>query len=49
MKKIYYLSRITFITKFAYIKAFWFNSFGTAVSILIYYFLWKLYFSLKMI
>ncbi|WP_349944470.1 ABC-2 family transporter protein [Lacrimispora sp. BS-2] len=41
MKKIYYLLRITFITKFAYIKAFWFNLFGTIVSILIYYFLWK--------
>lgn len=41
MKKLYYLIRMTFQTKFAYIKAFWFNIFGTAVSILIYYFLWK--------
>ena len=41
MKKLYYLIRITFQTKFAYIKAFWFNIFGTAVSILIYYFLWR--------
>lgn len=40
-KKLYYLIRITFQTKFAYIKAFWFNIFGTTVSILIYYFLWK--------
>ncbi|OUP66636.1 hypothetical protein B5F13_02680 [Drancourtella sp. An177] len=41
MKKFYYLMRMAFMTKFAYIKAFWFNIFGTAVSILIYYFLWK--------
>lgn len=41
MKKLCYLIKITFQTKFAYIKAFWFNIFGTAVSILIYYFLWK--------
>ena len=41
MKKLCYLIRMTFQTKFAYIKAFWFNIFGTAVSILIYYFLWK--------
>lgn len=41
MGKLYYLIRVTFMTKFAYIKAFWFNVFGTAVSILIYYFLWK--------
>lgn len=41
MAKLYYLIRVTFMTKFAYIKAFWFNIFGTAVSILIYYFLWK--------
>lgn len=41
LKKLYYLIRMTFQTKFAYRKAFWFNIFGTAVSILIYYFLWK--------
>lgn len=41
MKKFYYLIRMSFMIKFAYIKAFWFNIFGTAVSILIYYFLWK--------
>jgi ABC-2 type transport system permease protein len=40
MEKFYYMVRITFMTKFAYIKAFWFNFFSTAVSILIYYFLW---------
>ena len=41
MKKLYYLLRMTIKTKFSYIKAFWINIFGTAVSILIYYFLWK--------
>ena len=41
MEKLYCLIRVAFQTKFAYIKAFWFNIFGTAVSILIYYFLWK--------
>ena len=41
MKKLYYLIKMTFQIKFAYMKAFWFNIFGTAVSILIYYFLWK--------
>lgn len=41
MKKLFYLIKMTFQTKFAYIKAFWFNIFGTSVSILIYYFLWK--------
>ena len=41
MDKLYCLIRVAFQTKFAYIKAFWFNIFGTAVSILIYYFLWK--------
>ena len=41
MEKLYCLIRVAFQTKFAYIKAFWFNIFGTTVSILIYYFLWK--------
>lgn len=41
MGKMIALIRVTFMTKIAYIKAFWFNIFGTAVSILIYYFLWK--------
>lgn len=47
MKKFFYLIRIAFMTKFAYIKAFWFNIFGTAVSILIYYFLWKYVFQTR--
>lgn len=41
MGKMFALIRVTFMTKMAYIRAFWFNIFGTAVSILIYYFLWK--------
>lgn len=45
MKKICALIRVTFMTKISYIRAFWFNIFGTAISILIYYFLWKYVFS----
>lgn len=44
MNKFTYLVRMTFLTKFAYIKAFWFNVAGTAASIFIYYFLWKFVF-----
>lgn len=44
MKKFFYLVRMTFLTKFAYMKAFWFNVAGTAASIFIYYFLWKIVF-----
>lgn len=38
--KFYSLVKITFLTKFAYVKAFWFNMLGTLVSIVVYYFLW---------
>lgn len=41
MQKFYTLVRMTFLSKFAYMKAFWFNIAGTATSIFIYYFLWK--------
>ena len=41
MRKFYYLVKMTFLTKFAYMKAFWFDIAGTAASIVIYYFLWQ--------
>ena len=41
MRKFYYLVKMTFLTKFAYMKAFWFDIAGTATSIVIYYFLWQ--------
>lgn len=44
MKKIGCLIKMTFLTKFAYIKAFWLNVAGTIASIFIYYFLWKFVF-----
>lgn len=44
MKKTGCLIRMTFLTKFAYMKAFWLNVAGTIASIFIYYFLWKFVF-----
>ncbi|MDD2981077.1 MAG: ABC-2 family transporter protein [Hespellia sp.] len=44
MKKMKELVRMTFLTKFAYMKAFWFNVLGTGASIVIYYFLWQFVF-----
>lgn len=44
MDKFYYLVRMTFLTKFAYVKAFWLNIAGTFASIIIYYFLWQFVF-----
>lgn len=44
MRTFLYLVRMTFLTKFAYMKAFWFNAAGTAASIFIYYFLWQFVF-----
>lgn len=41
MRKFYYLVKMTFLTKYAYMKAFWFDIAGTAASIVIYYFLWQ--------
>lgn len=43
-KKFYYLIKMTFKTKFAYVKAFWINILGTFTSIIIYYFLWRFIF-----
>lgn len=45
MKKFTYVVRLTFLTKFAYMKAFWFDIVGTMVSIIIYYFLWQFVFA----
>lgn len=45
MGTLYYLVKMTFLTKFAYIKAFWVNIAGTLSSIVIYYFLWQFVFS----
>lgn len=44
MEKFRYLIKMTFMTKFAYVKAFWINIAGTFVSIIIYYFLWQFVF-----
>lgn len=44
MKKFGHLIHMTFLKKFAYMKAFWFNIAGTAAAIFIYYFLWKFVF-----
>lgn len=44
MKKMRCLIKMTFLTKFAYMKAFWLNAAGTIASIFIYYFLWKFVF-----
>lgn len=44
MEKFYYLVKMTFLTKFAYVKAFWLNIAGTFASIVIYYFLWQFVF-----
>lgn len=44
MEKFYYLVKMTFFTKFAYVKAFWLNIAGTFASIVIYYFLWQFVF-----
>jgi len=41
MVKFFYIVRLTFLSKFAYIKAFWFDIAGTSISIYIYYFLWQ--------
>lgn len=41
MKKFCSIVKLTFFTNFAYIKAFWLNIIGTAVSIVVYYFLWQ--------
>lgn len=44
MNKFFSLVKMTFLAKFAYVKAFWFNIAGTAASIVIYYFLWQFVF-----
>lgn len=44
MKKFCHLIHMTFLKKFAYMKAFWFNIGGTAAAIFVYYFLWKFVF-----
>ncbi len=44
MGKFYCLVKMTFLTKFAYVKAFWINIAGTFASIVIYYFLWQFVF-----
>lgn len=44
MQKFYYLVKMTFLARFAYVKAFWINIAGTFVSIVIYYFLWQFVF-----
>ncbi len=44
MDKFYCLVKMTFLTKFAYVKAFWINIAGTFASIVIYYFLWQFVF-----
>ena len=41
MIKLIYIIYLEFIKKFIYVKAFWINIFGTFISIIIYYFLWK--------
>lgn len=41
MGKFSYLMKMTFMTKLAYVKAFWINIAGTFASIVIYYFLWQ--------
>ncbi len=41
MRKFCSIVKLTFLTNFAYIKAFWLNIIGTAVSIVVYYFLWQ--------
>lgn len=41
VKKFCSIVKLTFLTNFAYIKAFWLNIIGTAVSIVVYYFLWQ--------
>lgn len=45
MKKFFYMVRMTFLTKFAYLRAFWFNIAGTAISIIVYYLLWQAVFA----
>lgn len=47
MDKFYCLVKMTFLTKFAYVKAFWINIAGTFASIVIYYFLWQSVFRQK--
>ena len=44
MEKFIYLMKMTFMTKLAYVKAFWINIAGTFASIVIYYFLWQFVF-----
>ena len=44
MRKFCSIVKLTFLTNFAYIKAFWLNIVGTAVSIIVYYFLWQFVF-----
>lgn len=44
MRKFCHLIHMTFLKRFAYMKAFWFNIAGTAAAIFIYYFLWKFVF-----
>lgn len=44
LEKFYYMARLVFMEKMAYTKAIWFDIISTVVSIVIYYFLWKMVF-----
>lgn len=44
MRKIFFLIRLIFLEKMAYMKALWFDCFSTLISIFLYYFLWQIIF-----